>query len=196
MTRLLVPLAALGLASACIIYDDDVVYRGGGGDDLVDGDTDATDPTPSETDDTDPADPVTASWLTLDPGGAVLGDVVIASLLSDKSVDTSLYEVSRVEFFGPGVISVLAEQARADDEYLLTLSVDAAGPVGSYDVLVQFQDGTAEFLTDAFEVVADEADLPDAGDGDGGTNGGDGDGGTTGGDGDPTCQPGSTDECP
>jgi hypothetical protein len=184
MKRLVLPALAVALSSACIVYDEDVIYNEHG----EYGDTDlGTWSNPERPASEDPAanddgvdDPPEAPppVMHFEPGGALAGDIVIVSLVSDDD-SLDLRKVDTVEFFGAADIDVLAMTPRNAGEFLLTLDIDPDGFPGVSDALIAWSDGTAVFLEGAFEVVDDPSDIPEsetsnnAGSSSGSGNGGD-----------------------
>ena len=143
---------SVAFLNGCIIYEEDLDGSGGGrpGDDRP-GD-------PGDVDTATPEAPQAHLWL--DPAGAVPGDVAILSLYGDGQADLST--ITNVEFFGGGSVGVIATDTRGHDEFLLTVDVPADAVVGSNDLLVEFEDGTAIYVDVAFQVVASAGEIPAA----------------------------------
>ncbi len=134
--------------NGCIIYEEDLNGSSGGGPDRP------GEPAPVDT----AAPEVPQIHLWLDPAGAVPGEVAILSLYGDGQADLST--ITDVEFFGAGAVGVVATDTRGHDEFLLTIDVPADATVGSNDLLVQFEDGTAVYVDLAFSVVASADQIP------------------------------------
>lgn len=177
------PMAFFPLAflAGCIIYDtdgkrcehcgdDDAFWEDTGGlGDRPDGEQ------PGEDSGVDEAPAYT---FTLTPGQVAAGDTVIASLT--VAGEFNLGAVTDLEFVGDGVV-VLASSLR-QTEMLLTVSVDAAAPLGAQDLLLYLDDGQVALADDALTVL-EAGSTPDYGTGDGGGTGGTDDGSTGGDDG-------------
>jgi hypothetical protein len=153
-TLLAIPLLS-SLFGGCVIYDetiiDDTASMSGDG-------RDSSGVRPDGSTDDEDANASIAVHLSLDPAGAVPGDATILSLKSDGQVDLS--PVTSVRFLGSAAISVLTSSVRDANEYLLAIDVPEDTPLGAYDVLVEFQTGTAVVLTGAFSVVGDASQIP------------------------------------
>lgn len=153
--------------SGCIVYD-----HGGKCHDCEDWDTGFgtdpqvggnTDDTAGNTDtSTDTANEGDSRSFSLSPSQGNPGDTLIASLTADNG-DTS--SISNLHFYGE--VTVLASENRGD-EVLLTLSIPADASSGTADLLLEFEDGSAQMLDDIFQI----------GEGGAGTQGGDPNGGT------------------
>ncbi|MFZ5482571.1 MAG: hypothetical protein ACOZNI_37760 [Myxococcota bacterium] len=177
MTRLLLPLAALG---GCIIYDTDgkCARCGDDGDWYEDTGSLGDDDGDGRGDEDPVEEEVTFS---LDPNEAVAGDTFIAGLVVTEG-EFDLGTVDSVEFFSG--VSVCTSSLR-EAELLLTLVVDGQALPGEVDMLLHLADGDVVFVEGALTIVDPNADdgSGDGGTGDGGTGGtGDnsGDGGTGG----------------
>jgi hypothetical protein len=98
-----------------------------------------------------------AIWLH--PAGAAPGETAIVALVSAGGRD--LREITELTFYGETEdVVVLADSPRSADEHLLTLQV--MPDVGTFEVhlLVEFADGTEEFISDAFIVEAEPSLIP------------------------------------
>ena len=174
MRRLsLTALIGASLASGCVVYDNDCPADWE--DDGLTGDHDRPDWGDSGgADDDDP----TASY-SLDPNVAEPGDVFIGSLTSDLALN---YEsITEIEFATPDV-APCTFQARSD-ELLITVGVEEFAALGSVDMIIRFEDGSADYVESIFEIVEDASNGGSGGDGggdDGGGDDGSGDGGTGG----------------
>jgi len=146
------------LFGGCIIYDETIVddTASVNGSDRDPSGVRPGDGTDATTDDAGNAS--IAVHLSLDPAGAVPGDSTILSLKSDGQVDLS--PVTSVRFLGSSAITVLTSSVRDSQEYLLAIDVPDDTAIGAYDVLVEFQNGTAVVLTGAFSVVGDASQIP------------------------------------
>lgn len=142
MASFLLTMAATG----CVVYDEQLVH-----------DTAEQPPTSERPPATEPTDSQ-AGPLWLSPAGGVQGDVLIASLYGDGSVD--LDQVVDVTFYGDSALSILAEATHGRDEYLLTVSVPSTSAAGDNHLLVTLADGRTWFVEDAFAVVGDPAEIP------------------------------------
>ena len=143
------------LFGGCVIYDETLI------DDTASvngGDRDPSGVRPDEAADDEAANASIAAHLSLDPAGAVPGDATILSLKSDGQVDLS--PVTSVRFLGSAAITVLTSSVRDAKEYLLAIQVSETTPLGAYDVLVEFENGTAVVLTGAFSVVGEASQIP------------------------------------
>lgn len=141
---------SVALLNGCIIYEEDLDGSGGG----RPGDDRPGEPGPGDT--AEPEVPQIHLWL--DPAGAVPGEVAILALYGDGQADLST--ITNVEFFGSGSVRVIATDTRGHDEFLLTIDVPSSAVVGSNDLLVEFEDGTAVYVDLAFEVVASAGEIP------------------------------------
>ena len=184
MTRLLLPLVAILAASGCIIYDEDIKYAEKD-DQEVEAPVENTDPlrpeTPGTEDGEQGQEEADGPALTLIPDAAVVGETVIVTILVNDGADIDLTEAAEVKFFGDADVEVLATLPRGEGELIVTLVIPEDAPEGTQDLLIELDDGSAEFLADAFLVVTDVDDLPDdAWDGlpDSSTDGADGGGGS------------------
>lgn len=131
--------------------DTDVPYdtdTNGRDTDTVDTDLVDTDVADTDLNDTDVA---TAAFVFA-PDHATAGTTSIVSLLGDGSPDMA--HVASVSFYGTGGVTSLALSHRSAAEVLLTVDVPDNALAGPQDVLVEFDDNTAVFLTDAFTVDA------------------------------------------
>jgi hypothetical protein len=145
LALLLVPL------NACIYYEGGEC-DGCDWDDWCDWDDDCTDD-PVDVDDTGVADDtgddnVIVLDLSLTPGEAEQGDMLIASLTSAGGEDLS--GVSAAEFSAG--VSVNALQARTE-EVILSLSVAADAEIGPVDLTLGFEDGTTAFGEAVFTIL-------------------------------------------
>jgi hypothetical protein len=100
--------------------------------------------------------------LSVFPSGGATGETVIVSVVVDvdRTADFDMTLVTGVTIYGPSDIEILVDQDRDLVERLLVVQIGAESPVGTNDVLVEFDDGSAIYLTDAFDVVEDSSDAP------------------------------------
>ncbi len=143
---LLSTVVLLSQLAGCVIYEEEIVY---GEDTAIDDNTrpDQENPEP---------EPNFEIWLN--PAGAVAGDSLILSVVGEGEIN--LDQVIDIEFFGGSEIDIVATQNRDENEIIVALDVSADSPLGTFDVLVEFQDGTAAYVEDAFTVVDDPANIP------------------------------------
>lgn len=185
MKRLILPALVVMGMTGCIIYEEDVIYEeeggisdgdGRGGDakdpgetdpgDIDPGEIDGEDPDPGEIDGEDPdqedPEPVGPAAVILYPSGGEVSTTVIVSVVvnidADVSIDLNL--IKDITFYGDSELDIVAAQIRNSDEYLLVIDVGAKGADGDNDLLIEFEDGTAVFVHDAFEVVPQGTDAP------------------------------------
>ena len=72
-----------------------------------------------------------------------------------------LREIADLTFYGEtGDVVVLADSPRSADEHLLTLQVMPDADASEVHLLVEFTDGTEEFISDAFVVEAEASLIP------------------------------------
>ncbi len=129
--------------------DTDVPYDTDNGRDTDVADTDIVD---TDVVDTDVSDTDVTAAFVFAPDHAAPGTTSIVSLLGDGSPDMA--HVASVSFYGTGGVTSLALSHRSAAEVLLTVDVPSNAVAGAQDVLVEFDDNTAVFLTDAFTVDA------------------------------------------
>lgn len=155
MRRLALPALVIASLAGCIIYDEDVVYRDEEA--IVDDGPSRPDrPVEDTTDAADPSDPApSADPIGVFPSGAAAGETIILSIVrTDEpgAADWDLRGLSGLGFFGPSEIEVLVVQGRNEAESLMTVRIPANSPTGSNDLLLEFENGDALFLEDAFTV--------------------------------------------
>lgn len=102
--------------------------------------------------DTDSSDTDVIAALAFSPDHAEPGTTTIVSLLGSGTPD--LGDVATVSFYGTAGVTALTLSHRDATELLVTVQVPANVDAGPQDVLVTFDDGTAQFLTGAFTVDA------------------------------------------
>ena len=175
MSRLLMPAPLLLVLGGCLIYDEEVIVDDKHGKvshegvSSADG-TEAPDlPNDSPDESVDPGggassdeEPAPPPGLGVFPSGGATGQTVIVSVVVDidRSNDIDLTQVTGIALYGPSDIDIVVDQERDLIERLLVLEIAADSALGNNDVLVEFVDGTAIYLENAFEIVADPADAP------------------------------------
>jgi hypothetical protein len=134
---------SLGLVGGCVVYDEQLVYE-----------DDPQQPPPVETDipvDDDPSDD-TMAWFS--PNQGALGTHALVRLEGDLD----LSELSDIKFFGPSGVTL---HGLFQDETGWFVSLDVglpacdgtgAGVAGANDAFIEFSDGFAIYLPDAFLV--------------------------------------------
>jgi hypothetical protein len=144
---LLSTIVLLSQLAGCVIYEEEIVY----------GEDTATDENINPEQENPEAEPNFEIWL--DPAGAVVGDSLILSVVAEGEIN--LEQVIDIEFFGDSEMDIIATQNRDENEMIVALDLNDSA-LGSFDVLVEFQDGTAAYVEDAFTVVDDPANVPDS----------------------------------
>lgn len=141
------------LLSGCIIYDHTGKCRECGWESTDSGTPgDSNDPGDSSGEDSD-VDPEEASF-TLTPSEGLIGSVFITSLTAENF---DLSTVAETSFYGE--VELLATQNRGD-EILLTVSIPADAAVGSADLLLVMEDGSARMLEDILSLVTELSEDP------------------------------------
>ncbi len=153
-------IAAASLFSGCIVYDNECPYEEGYeyGDHEYDHDR----------------DDVIEAVYDLTPNTIAPGEVIISSLISDMALDyNTIVEVE----FNSNDIRVCTTTAR-DDELLITIGATDVAMEGYLNMIITFEDGTSELISEALLVAFrdDGTEGPNDGDG-GGSDGGGSDGG-------------------
>jgi hypothetical protein len=166
MNRLALPAFVILSLGGCIIYDEDVVYRNWDTAASFD-DPPSTRPVrPGRGDDADPTDAPDAttddavastSLVGIYPPGAPAGETIILSIVRTDDPGSEAYdlrELTGLGFFGPSDLEVLVVQARTEAESLMTVEIAPGSRLGSNDLLLEFSNGDALFIEDAFTVHA------------------------------------------
>ena len=151
------------LFSGCIVYDNECPYD----EDHEYGDHEY---------DHDNRDDVVEAIYDLTPNTIAPGEVIISSLVSDMALD---YETIVDVEFNSSDVRVCTTTAR-DDELLITIGATDVAIEGYLNMVITFEDGTTEQLTEALLVSFgdDGTEGPnDGGGNDGGGNDGSGDDG-------------------
>ncbi|MFT4622058.1 MAG: hypothetical protein ACI8PZ_000711 [Myxococcota bacterium] len=132
----------------CVVYDEELV------EDTAAPGTDRPGDRPGDA----PA-AETSGPLWLHPAGAGPGQTLIVALVSDGGRD--LRDIADLTFYGAeDAVVVLTDSARTPDEHLLTLQVLPQAAPTEVHLLVEFADGSEEFLSDAFVVEANPSLIP------------------------------------
>jgi uncharacterized membrane protein YgcG len=184
--KVLVPMLSFTLLlNGCIIYDHTGKCRECTWEDSGGESTDSSDPggDSNGTGGDDSGGEVAEPSFVLSPAEGLIGSVFITSLTAENF---DLSTVAESSFYGD--VELIADQNRGD-EILYTLSVPADAPVGTADLLLVMEDGTAKMLEDVLslvEVLTEEPDDPNgsgsgggSGSGSGGSSGGGSGGGGT-----------------
>ena len=156
--RILGPLFAIGLTlQGCIIYDHDCPgcepeRPDDGLDDRPDPDDDTNCDGPCDDDTGDIEEPPPPDYgFFLTPDTAEQGEVFIASLRADGLDAVELTAVVDLRLYGD--VEILAEDLRSN-ELLLTVQVLDNAELGSVDLLVELDDGSAAFQEGVLEIFA------------------------------------------
>jgi hypothetical protein len=155
--RILLPAVAIAGLSACVVFDEELVYDDGtpyqAGDPA---DPRAPDDDPARPGDPDegpqdiPDDPdPPVGELVLTPDSAAPGETVIVFVDADVPVFDG---TDSVRLFGPPGLNLDAFSIDDAETLVLSLSVEDDAPSGVHDLLVQLDDGTALFEEAAFFV--------------------------------------------
>ena len=137
MTKIILSLPILALASGCLVYDNDG---------QLSGDRDHT--RPDLTEDSAAGELEAPIGLEFTPPQAEQGEVFIGSLsVTEGDVDLSLVE--SVSVFGDA--DILAIDSRPG-EVLLSVAVASDATSSEADIVVEFQDGSAAWLEAAFVI--------------------------------------------
>lgn len=144
---LLAALASMALVG-CVVYDESLIEDTAAAGGERPGDRPGASP-----------DDGTPGPLWLHPGGAAPGQTAIVALVSDGGRD--LRQIVDLTFYGEtDDVVVLADSARSAGEHLLTLQVLPDASSSEVHLLVEFSDGSEEFLSSAFVVEADHTLIP------------------------------------
>jgi hypothetical protein len=140
-------LTLVGLVSACVVYDDETQ-------------TDTASAVRGEVREPgqEQEQPPVALPLRVHPAGGLPGDLLIVSILNEDYRDMNT--ITSVSIYGSDDLTILTEAVRSRNEYLAVLDIDVAAQENRSHVLVTFEDGSEEFIEDAFHVVLDRADIP------------------------------------
>lgn len=163
-------LPVLALLGGCIIYDHDKCPNcdtdfDSGVDHGNPGNHQTGDDTATQTDDTGTTTPAETHFY-LDPDYGSPSATIITSLTADNF---DLNTIANVRFYGD--VNILAQSNRGT-ELLLTLQVPPNAALGTADLLLELNDGTARLIEKAFTIVEDGAGDPDPNNGPNGGTGG------------------------
>ena len=165
------------LLGGCIIYDrtgkcPECTWEDSGGES---GDPSNPGGDPNESGGDDSGGEVADASFLLSPSEGLIGSVFITSLTAENF---DLSTVAESSFYGD--VELVATQNRGD-EILYTINVPADASIGSADLLLVMEDGTARMLEDVLSLVTELTEDPNgtgggSGSGSGGSGGGSGSG--------------------
>ena len=107
-------------------------------------------------------EPAAPAAVTLYPSGGEVGTTVIVSVVVniEADLDIDLTTIQDITFYGEGDLSIVTGQSRNADEYILVVDIPTKTLDTSNDLLLEFADGSAVFVYDAFGTVPEGADAP------------------------------------
>ena len=136
-------------------YDYDYDYYDTAEDDTAEDDTDGTEDTTSTEDTSDTQEPFDGTFYLV-PNKAAPGDVFIASLRSDQSMNWA----DIVSITPYGELSICSTQPLFD-ELLLTIQVNSDAVEGTVDLVVEYSSGDVDLIEDGI-IIALDADVGNA----------------------------------
>ena len=140
--RLMTLALAFASLSACVVYDEELVYEDTGADELPGQDND---------------DPQLLA-ISVVPSGALVGERALISLYGSADVD--LEDIVEVTFLGDSELTIRSFASRSASEYLLAVDIPENSALTSNHLLLGMADGTTLFIEDAFTVGSEAALLP------------------------------------
>ncbi len=147
--RSIITILVATAVGGCVVYDENLVYEDTAVEPLT---TDGPDRPGDSTD-----DPASGDALSLFPAGGLQGDITILSLCADG---VNLNDIVDATFLGQSTIDIISTGRRGEGEFLMTVEVPANSQRSTNHLLLDLANGTTLFLEDAFQVVANAADIP------------------------------------